>query len=202
MGSRDSERTRTALIEVTRELLETSGAGSTGLATIGARAGYSRQAIYRHFGSRAGLLKAVLADVDERGDARRSVERILSARDARVVIHELIAWWAGYVAGFAGIARSVNAGRATDPELAAAWEDRMDALLRVCRLVVDRCASEGQLREELEPPVAAEALWGILSIPLWDQLIVDRGWSQAEYQERVGAIARNALLVPANPNVD
>ena len=64
----------------------------------------------------------------------------------------------GYVAGFAGIARSVNAGRGTDPELAAAWEDRMAALLRVCRLVVDRCAEEGLLREELEPSVAAEML--------------------------------------------
>jgi len=202
MGSRDSEKTRAALIEATRELLETAGAGSTGLATIGARAGYSRQAIYRHFGSRAGLLKAVLANVDERGDAQGSIERILSAGDARIVIHDLVAWWAGYVAGFAGIARSVIAGRGTDPELAAAWEDRMGALLRVCRLVVDRCASEGLLREELEPSVAAEMLWGILSIPLWNQLIVDRGWSKAEYRERVGAIAQAALLMTTNPKVD
>lgn len=196
MGSRDSEKTRAALIEATRELLETAGAGSTGLATIAARAGYSRQAVYRHFGSRAGLLKAVLADVDERGDARGAVEGILAAGDARTVIEALVAWWAGYVAGFAGIARGVIAGRAGDPELAAAWEDRMAALLEVCRLVVDRGASEGLLREQLDPAVAAEMLWGILSIPLWNQLIVDRGWSQTEYRERVGAIAEAALLRP------
>lgn len=199
MGSRDSENTRAALIEATRELLETAGTGSTSLTTIGARAGYSRQAIYRHFGSRAGLLEAVLADVDERGDARGAVERILAAGDARVVLHDLVAWWAGYVAGFAGIARRVNAARATDPDLAAAWADRMDALLGVCRLVVDRCASEGLLREGLKPSVAAEILWGILSIPLWDQLIVDRGWSQAEYRERVNAVAQAALLLTASP---
>ncbi|HEX5712260.1 MAG TPA: TetR/AcrR family transcriptional regulator [Solirubrobacterales bacterium] len=200
MSVRDSGRTRAALIEATRALLETAGAGSTGLAAIGARAGYSRQAIYRHFGSRAGLLKAALADVDERGDARGSVERVLAAADARVVLRNLIAWWAGYVPGFAGLARSVDAGRATDPELAAAWDDRMDALLGVCRLVVDRCASEGLLREGLNPPVAAEMLWGILSIPLWSQLTADRGWSQAEYQERVGAIAAGALLVAQGPS--
>lgn len=198
MSPRDGERTRAALIEATRELLETTGATGTGLATIATRAGYSRQAIYRHFGSRAGLLKAVLADVDERGDAQESVETILGAENAHAVIHNLVAWWASYVAGFAGIARSVLAGRDADPELAAAWEDRMDALLGVCRLVVDRCASEGLLRAELEPPVAAEMLWGILSIPLWNQLIVDRGWSQDEYRERVGAIAQAALLV-TNP---
>jgi AcrR family transcriptional regulator len=196
MRSRGSESTRAALIQATRELLETTGAGSTGLAAIATRAGYSRQAVYRHFGSRAGLLKAVLADVDERGDARRSVERVLAAADARVVIHELVHWWAGHVAGFAGIARSVIAGRATDPELAEAWEDRMDALLGVCRLVVERCASEGLLRDELEPSVAAEMLWGVLSIPLWEQLIVERGWSEADYRQRIGAIADAALLRP------
>jgi AcrR family transcriptional regulator len=198
MSPRDGRRTRAALIETTRELLETAGAGSTGLAAIAVRAGYSRQAIYRHFGSRAGLLKAVLADVDERGGAQEAVEGILAAEDARIVLSDLVYWWAGYVAGFAGIARSVIAGRATDPELDAAWGDRMDALLSVCRLVVDRCAGEGLLREELEPSVAAEMLWGILSIPLWNQMIVDRGWSQDEYRERVGAIAHAALLA-TNP---
>ncbi len=194
MSPRDGSETRAALIDATRQLLETAGAGSTGLAKIAARAGYSRQAVYRHFGSRAGLLKAVLADIDERGDARASVERILAAEDARMVVHDLVAWWAEYVAGFAGIARSVNAGRATDPALEAAWEDRMDALLEVCRLVVDRCAGEGLLRDELEPSVAAEMLWGILSIPLWNQLIFDRGWSQSEYRERVSTIALGALI--------
>lgn len=33
-------------------------------------------------------------------------------------------------------------------------------------------------------------------------LIVDRGWSQADYRQRVGAIAQAALLVTANPEVD
>lgn len=196
MSPRNGGRTRAALIEATRELLETAGAESTGLATIAARAGYSRQAIYRHFGSRAGLLRAVLADIDERGRARQSVESILTAEGARAVLGDLVDWWAGYVAGFAGIARSVIAGRVTDPELDAAWENRMTTLLSVCRLVVDRCASEGLLREGLEPLVAAEMLWGILSIPLSHQLIVDRGWSQDEYRERIGAIAQAALLEP------
>jgi hypothetical protein len=42
-------------------------------------------------------------------------------------------------------------------------------------------------------------LWGMLSIPLWDQLTGDRGWSEAEYRERIGSIARAALLSPGRP---
>jgi AcrR family transcriptional regulator len=194
MASGDSERTRRRLLDATRELLEAPGATHAGLERIASQAGHSRQAIYRHFGSRAGLLKAVLADIDERGGAEASVREVLAAGEARAVLDGLVAWWTGYVAGFAGVARSVYAGRTSDPALAAAWDDRMDALLGVCRLVVDRCAAEGRLRTGLERPVAAETLWGILSIPLWDQLIVDRGWSETEYRERIGSIASAALL--------
>ncbi len=195
----DSEKTRRALLDSTRELLESSATTNAGLGRIAARAGYSRQAIYRHFGSRAGLLKAVLADIDERGGAEASVERVLAAGDATAVLEALVAWWAGYVGGFAGVARSVYAGRGTDAALAGAWEDRMNALMGVCRLIVDRCAAEGRLRAGLERPVAAEMLWGMLSIPLWDQLTVDRGWSEAEYRERVASIARRALLSAETP---
>jgi AcrR family transcriptional regulator len=199
MTSGNSEKTRRALLSATRELLESPGATNAGLERIAARADYSRQAIYRHFGSRAGLLKAVLADIDERGGAETSVKRVLGAADATAVLDALIAWWAGYVSGFAGVARSVFAARGTDPALAAAWEDRMEAFLGVCRLVVDRCAAEQRLRVGLERPVAAEMLWGMLSIPLWDQLTGDRGWSEAEYRERMGSIARAALLSAEAP---
>jgi AcrR family transcriptional regulator len=194
MAPGDSEKTRRRLLDATRELLESPGATRTGLERIASQAGHSRQAIYRHFGSRAGLLRAVLADIDERGGAEASVKEVLDAGEATAVLDALTAWWASYVAGFAGVARSVYAGRASDSALAAAWNDRMDALLGVCRLVVDQVAAEERLRAGLERSVATEMLWGILSIPLWDQLIVDRGWSKTEYRERIGSIARAALL--------
>lgn len=193
---RSGTETRQALIDATRELLETPDAADIGLERIAAEAGYSRQAVYRHFGSRAGLLKAVLADVDERGGAEASIHGILAADDAAGVLDGLVAWWSAYVAGFIGIARSVYSGRATDPALAAAWDDRMSALMEVCRLVVNRCKRDGRLRAGLAAQPAAEMLWGLLSIPLWDQLINDTGWTRAEYRERMEHIARTALLSP------
>lgn len=200
MAPETSEKTRRALLDATHELLESPGEMHAGLERIAVRAGYSRQAVYRHFGSRAGLLKAVLADIDERGGAEASVQRVLAAEDAVAVLDDLVAWWAGYVEGFAGVARSVYAGRTVDPGLAAAWEDRMEAFMGVCRLVVDRCATDGRLRAGLEQDTAAEMLWAMLSIPLWDQLIGDRGWSKAKYRERIGVIVRGALLSARAPS--
>lgn len=194
MGVNNPEKTRRALLDATLELLEDPATAEVGMAEIGARAGYSRQAVYRHFGSRGGLLKEALADIDERAGAERAVARVLSAEDGVAVLDAFIFWWAGYVRGFAGVARSVYAGRVNDPALATAWEDRMEALLGVCQAVVKRCAEEDLLRPELTLPVAAEMLWAMLSIPLWDQLTGDRGWSRAQYSKRVGQMARATLL--------
>ncbi len=66
--------------------------------------------------------------------------------------------------------------------------------MTVCRLIVSDCARAGALRPGLGRPAATELLWGLLSIPLWDQLRNDRGWSRAQYARRVGLTARAALL--------
>jgi AcrR family transcriptional regulator len=187
---------RRAILDAARELLERPGPGGVGLEAVAARAGYSRQAIYRHFGSRAGLLQAVLADIDERGRAEDAVAGVLAVREPAAMLNALVAWWVEYVAGFAGVARSVYAGRAADPALEAAWEDRMRALLGVCELVAGRLSDQRALREELDAGAAAELLWGILSIPLWDQLTNDLGWSRELYRERVGLLAAS-LIRPA-----
>ena len=188
---------RRSILDATRGLLEQPGSADVAMAAIAERAGYSRQAIYRHFGSRAGLLKAVLRDVDERAGAEGAVAEILDSPTGVDALEALVAWWAGYVAEFVGISRSVLEGRASDPALAAAWEDRMDALLGVCRSVVDRCAEDGALRRGLRPAVASEMLWGMLSVPLWDQLITDRGWSRNQYRDRLTLMARSTLIEPS-----
>jgi AcrR family transcriptional regulator len=189
---------RRAILDAAQELLERPGRGGAGLEAVAARAGYSRQAIYRHFGSRAGLLKAVLADIDERGRAEDAVAGVLAAGGPAAVLDALDAWWSEYVAGFAGVARRVYAGRVDDPALAAAWEDRMRALLGVCELVSGRLSDQRALREELDRGGAAELLWGILSIPLWDQLVNDLGWTRERYRERVGLLAASLIRPPGS----
>ncbi|WP_395310911.1 TetR/AcrR family transcriptional regulator [Mycobacterium sp. AMU20-3851] len=185
---------RRAILESTRVLIERMGSAEVGLGAIADHAGYSRQTVYRHFGTRAGVLQAALADIDERAGAQAAVERILEAADGAGAVDALVGWWTDYVAGFIGIARSVLAGRRSDPELAAAWDDRMNQLLDVCRKVVHRCEADGLLSDGLDSAVAAEMLWAVLSVPLWDQLITDRGWTLAQYRQRITFMA-NAILV-------
>jgi hypothetical protein len=74
----------------------------------------------------------------------------------------------------------------------------MRALLGVCELVSGRLSDQRALREELDRGGAAELLWGILSIPLWDQLVNDLGWTRERYRERVGLLAASLIRPPGS----
>ncbi len=63
--SRGTER-RSAIVDAAVELFARSGYQGTALSEIAERVGVSAPAILHHFGSKSGLLVAVLADVDQR----------------------------------------------------------------------------------------------------------------------------------------
>jgi AcrR family transcriptional regulator len=56
----DPQRTRNAIIDVAADLFYAGGLDGTGIAELCARAGISKETLYRHFGSKEGLVQAVL----------------------------------------------------------------------------------------------------------------------------------------------
>ena len=157
------------------------------MAMVAAASGYSRMALYRHFGSRAGLLTALLAHIDEAEGVDTAVREVLAAPTPRETVERLIAWWAAYVPTFAGVARGVLAAKDADPDLRAAWDDRMGELRRLCDAVARRAVPEGRGHDEL-----ADELWALLSVPLWIQLS-DDGWDAGRYRRTMTRLALGAL---------
>ena len=45
--------------------------------------------------------------------------------------------------------------------------------------------AEGSLRPGLDPEVAADLMWSITSLRMWDDLVAQRGWTADQYRERV-----------------
>ena len=176
-----------AILRAGRALLEQHPPERVSMVTVAAASGYSRMALYRHFGSRAGLLTALLAHIDEAEGADAAVREILSAPSPGETVERLFAWWAGYVPQFAGVARGVLAAKHADHDLRAAWDDRMRDLRRVCDAVADRSSHEAEAREDL-----ADELWVLVSVPLWIQLS-DAGWDDERYQRTMTRLALGAL---------
>lgn len=162
---------------------------------VAKRAGLSRQALYLHFADRTTLLLEASrqADTDNRTPARqRRVDEAPTARDA---LREAVRLQAYLKPRLHGMTTALAALRRTDPDAEAAWQERDQARLERCRELAQRLEDEGDLRPECTVEVAAALLWGLMSPSVWEDLVVNLGWSNAEYVRHVGCALEHGLLI-------
>ena len=74
------------------------------------------------------------------------------------------------------------------------------ARLGACRLIVEQLARDGSLRAELEPTIAADLLWVFTSLRTWEDLVLVRGWTAAQYEERLVATLLRLLTNTSAPD--
>jgi AcrR family transcriptional regulator len=194
--SRDrSVRTRTAILDAARRLLEErGGAGDIRLEDIAAAAGVSRQAVYLHFGSRSGLLLALVAYVDEVEELGELARPVREAASGVEELEAFVGLQAEYTPRIYAAARAVDELRRRDEAMAAAWNDRMARRREACARIVARLAQEGSLALGWTTSEAADALFALTSIRTWEDLVVDRRLSKRCYTELVTRLAVRALV--------
>ena len=94
------------------------------------------------------------------------------------------------------VARGLDAIRRTDPAAEQAWQDRLNDRLEGCRAIVARMRSEGSLRAGLDSPIAADLLWTLTSLRMWEDLVLERGWSAEQYKQQLTRLLRETLTSP------
>lgn len=149
------------------------------MADVARAAGVSRQAVYLHFPSRGQLFMAVVRKMDDEADIRARCTRALGEPDPTEALRAFVATWLGFVATIRPVATMLLAARNTDDDAWAAWEDRMGELRSGFEFATRRLAAAGLLRRGLQAPGAADLAWALMSVPVWEQLVVDRGWTAA-----------------------
>jgi AcrR family transcriptional regulator len=193
MSSGDPE-TRKRILEVTRRLMVKRQGKDVRLEDIARAAGVSRQAVYMHFASRAGLLIATARYVDE---VLGIEERLRPSREAVSGVQSLDAYvefWANYIPEIYGLAKALLTVRETDEAAAAAWDDRMHALYQGCLTVIRCLDRDGVLVPEWTVDEAADFFWALISIRNWEHLTIERGWSKDQYIERMKLVLKRALV--------
>ncbi|MFB9393613.1 TetR/AcrR family transcriptional regulator [Streptomyces coeruleoprunus] len=149
---------RRAMVDAAITLFAAQGVRGTGVAAVAERAGVTPSALIHHFGSKDGLVRAVLEEVD-----RRALERLSIPRDARPTLREAFDWFV----------RDAEHTAATDRELAAlhttltaenlaagtalhTWfRDRGRALRGHLVTLFTHAAATGTARADLDPPALA-----------------------------------------------
>lgn len=202
-GSRRREqaaRTRAAVLEAARELLLEDGYAATTVARIAAEADTSVDTVYKTFGGKSGIVRALW----ERSLAgRQSVPApvrsdALSSSEADPM--EVLRGWGRFVAELspdgAPIVLFIRAASVTDPEMAALLVEVDEQRRTRMRHNARRMQRRGWLRAGVSLAQATDVLWTYSSAELYELLVLKSGWSAARYGEFV-ADAMIAALLPA-----
>src|SRR5215217_7062878 len=170
------------------------------VAEIATAAGVSRQLVYFHFENRAGLLAAMARhhDAQSRFAGRIAACEALPPEEG---IEALLRAWISYVPEILPVARALEAAEIMGEEGGAAWRDRMDSLREVFRAALKRVANVGRLAEGWTVETAADWVWSRSHLETWQHLVVERGWSTRNYQERTVRSILAEVLKPAPGSV-
>jgi AcrR family transcriptional regulator len=187
---------RAHILETAWRLVGERGVQAVTVADIAAASGVSRQLVYHHFESRAGLLVAMTRHHDAASGFRK---RLVATRDLEPVegFEAGLRLWLGYVPEVLHVARALEAALIAGDEGGAAWRDRMDDIHEAFRLAVARLEEHGRLAPGWTVETAADWVYARSHVSTWQHLVADRGWPAGDYVARTVASIMGEVVAPA-----
>src|SRR5262245_26347805 len=196
-----SSPTRRRIFEAAWNLIVVRGEAGFTMAQIAKKAKISRQALYLHFADRAQLLDALVKYADEKRGLASVIRHVVDAPTAREAIDRMVSFQARQNPRIWAIALAFEAVRRTDKAAQRSWQGRQARRLDTCRTIIGRLQREGELRPTLSIEEATDILYVISSLRMWEDLVLVRGWTADEYQERVKRLLLENLTAAPQRNI-
>ena len=201
-GSRRREQARArrlAVVQAARELFEVGGFRQTTIAAIAKRAGVSSESIYKTFGTKAALAKAVF-DLELAGDdepvpiaERPAIQAIRDEPDVRRKITLFAEGLAQRQARSAAVQILIRDGRHVDDSLTPVWEALQREGLTGMTALGRHLLETGQLRDGIDLGEVRDVLWNYLAIDHYERLVLSQGWSLERYARWLAEAITSAL---------
>ena len=195
-----ARQTRAAILDAARRRFLADGFAPTTIATLAADVGVSVDTIYKSFGGKPGLVRAICEQAlagegpvpaETRSDALQSTEL-----DPRVIIRGWGALTAEVAPRVAPILLLIRDAAAADREMASLQGEmdarRLDRMTHNARNLGDA----GHLRKDLSVKHAGEIMWTYSSPQLYELLVLIRGWRPQRYSAFIADAMIAALLPP------
>lgn len=193
-----TEKTRTAILKATWSLIAKRRRLDVSQSEIAAAAGVTRQTVYIAFGTRAGLLTAMVRNMDARSDHAARLGAIAQAEAiAPADFLRFLDIWFDYLPLIYPVGILLDAAALTDEEAAQAWDDRMKgAVLAGLKRIMRMLAKGGHLAADFDADSAAALVWSLVHPTAWRQLVAGCGWSAADFRRSRVLIVQAAVLRP------
>ena len=199
-----ARRSRDQVIDAAQRLFLRDGYGPTTIAAIAAGCGVSVDTIYKSFGGKPGLVRAIYEraleghgpiPAERRSDAIQAQER-----DPRKIIQA----WGAFVTEIAPRAAPVllllRAAASADAEIRSLLRELDDQRLRRMTGNARRLQDAGHLRRGVTLAHAADVLWTYSSAELYELLVLRRGMPLEQYGRFVADAMTGALLPTQRPD--
>jgi AcrR family transcriptional regulator len=203
LRTQQAQMTRDRILDAARRLLTSGTYSSVTMEDIAREGGVAYQTVYGIFGSKLRLAQELIEiGFPHVGDALKLFDELGQSDDpelamrtgARVnrLIYELCA----------DLLRFMR--ESGDPGLLARYRDREDQRLdgMIKFGVPALLERSGRLRPGISPSEAIAVIWTLSGPDHYSQLVFDRGWTPAHYEEWLGDALINTLLQPPRQRVD
>jgi len=196
-----ARRNREAILDAAQRQFLEGGYAATTIAAVAAEAGVSVETVYKAFGGKPGLVRAIydrgLVGPEPVPAYRRADELRERETDPRAIMRNWGTIASEVSAVVSPIERLVRAAAASDHDMEALLQAHNDLRERRARHHARFLKERGYLRQGVSVAQATDILWTCTSDELYDLLVTQRGWSPPRFARFLADFMINALLPPA-----
>jgi AcrR family transcriptional regulator len=206
-----ASQTRRDIEAGANKLFRERGYVGTSMPAIASEAGVVVETIYRSFGSKAGLFKAVLeaalAGGSERAEAapeeRPAIRAVIAESNPHRKLELYVATQPGVHGRSGPLYRVLVSAADSDPELREVLDGLEARRLQGLGALALQLGESHALRSDLSVEQARDIIWTLCSTPVHDLLVWRRGWTSEGYRDWLTAALQRELLegVSQNPVV-
>jgi AcrR family transcriptional regulator len=191
---------RRAVLDAARRAFLAHGYASSSIPAIAADAGVSAEFVYKAFGAKPALLKAVF-DRSVTGDddpvalqERPDVRRLAGLTDGAAVLEGFAEMLGTIQVRVAPVYLLTRDAAAADPAAEPIFEQMDAERLAGMKNLAAQLIGIGAVRDGLTHSAARDILWTLNSPQLYELLVLRRGWSPDRYVAFVRDALKAALL--------
>lgn len=176
---------------------------------IAREAGVVVETVYRTFGSKSGLFRAVVAALLAGGptraevpvEERPAIRAIIAEPDPRRKVALYAATQPGIHRRAGPLLRALRDAKASDGDLARLWDELEGWRYEGQGRFVAQLEASGGLRADRPLEQAKDAVWALCSLAMYDLLVLERGWTTERYEAWLAAALAQELVEPSEVKV-
>ena len=199
-----ARQTRRAIIGSAHTLFLADGYAATTMPAVAAHAGVAVQTVYKAFGNKPQLAKAVFdtaiaGDDDERAVVERAALSAVRAEpDPRRKLQLYGQFLADVAPRHVPVQLVIRDAAANDPDARTLWHQLQTERLTGMTAFATALHEDGSLRSDVTVDQARDTLWIYNSAEIYQLIVIERGWTPDRYGTWIAAALTAALLPPTH----